>query len=423
MRKKTKVLQIPKYREVLIKPHKQVVAYAPEGIFKNSTYRRCPSCYSKQVKRNGRIRPNGKYRYRCNSCKKNFTITIDAIDIDRLFAEEYDDYYQDIPYMHTTKYRKLRAFKENKEVRKLFNEIISEYQVDQGFPDDEKDVYAFHVACKLAGKLDQQEIDRYCDSWHYLANYYDGDVTYHLRFYNNHLACRYNIAPSKVQNLEQSLLHCDKCGSASIVRQGFNNNGRRRIKCNDCQRVSVIRVKHLITQQEFESFLQSFFAERTHDQKLIDSLIAKMSNDYYKISISHHFEALLSEQMVITYALKEDIFNAFIAAEYLRTFPKNMLEYLFELIEYEDLYNSYQQIPNLASKTNFLEEEQMLYSKLRDLPDKIETKDVSHTRLFYQVAAAMHTSHFHDWHHRANITFEEMKATMPLVKERRSDTQ
>ncbi len=423
MRKKTKVLQIPKYREVLIKPHKQVVAYAPEGIFKNSTYRRCPSCYSKQVKRNGRIRPNGKYRYRCNGCGKNFTITIDAIDIDRLFAEAYDDYYQDIPYMHTTKYRKLRAFKENKEVRKLFNEIISEYQVDQGFPDDEKDVYAFHVACKLAGKLDQQEIDRYCDSWHYLANYYDGDVTYHLRFYNNHLACRYNIAPSKVQNLEQSLLHCDKCGSASIVRQGFNNNGRRRIKCNDCQRVSVIRVKHLITQQEFESFLQSFFAERTHDQKLIDSLIAKMSNDYYKISISHHFEALLSEQMVITYALKEDIFNAFIAAEYLRTFPKNMLEYLFELIEYEDLYNSYQQIPNLASKKNFLEEEQMLYSKLRDLPDKIETKDVSHTRLFYQVAAAMHTSHFHDWHHRANITFEEMKATMPLVKERRSDTQ
>lgn len=418
MRKKAKVLQIPKYREIQTKPHKQGVAYAPEGIFKNSTYRRCPTCHSKNVKRNGKSRPNGKYRYRCSSCSKNFTINIDAIDIDRLFMDAYDDYYRDIPYMHNTKYRKIRALKENKEVRNCFNKIVEEYQVDQGYPDDEKDVYAFHVACKLATKLDRQEIDKYCDSWCYLANYNDGDLTYWLKFYNNHLACRYDVAPSRVQNLEQPLLHCDKCGGTAIVRQGFNNNGRRRIKCNDCKKVSVIRVKHLITQQEFESFLQSFFAERTHDQKLINSLIVKMSDDYHNISISHHFEALLSEQMVITYKLKEDIFNAFIATEYLRTFPELMLEYLFMLNEYEDLYNSYQQIPSLPDKTNLIKENQMCYEKLKDLPDQIEDKEVSCTRLFYQVAAAMHTPNFHDWHHRAERAFEELKDTLPLVKER-----
>jgi len=322
--KNHKVIPLSKPRQNQEEPHKQEVSYTPVGVMKNSTYRHCPACHSKKVKRNGKSRPSGKYRYLCKSCKKNFTITIDAIDIARLFEEEYDAYYQDIPYMHTTKYRKIRALKENKEVRNLFNEIIAEYSIDQGFPDDERDRLAFYKSCELASKLDRKEIEKYSDSWHYLMNSYSGDVAYYLEYYNNHMACKYDLSPSRVQNTDRPLLHCDQCGSTDIVRQGFNNNGRRRIKCDKCKKISVIRVRHLLTQQEFVSFLQSFFSKKTHDQKLIELLTEKMSNDYHKISISHHFESLLSEQMVITHKLKKDIFNAFIAAEYLRTFPKSM---------------------------------------------------------------------------------------------------
>ena len=146
---------MPIDREIQIEPHIQRVAYAPEGTLGDSTYRRCSHCFSKNVKRNGKSRPGGKYRYVCNSCKKHFTININAIDIDRLFSEEYDDYYQDTPYMETTKYRKVRAMKENKEVRNLFNEMVAEYSIDKSFSDDERDILAFHKSCELASELDR----------------------------------------------------------------------------------------------------------------------------------------------------------------------------------------------------------------------------------------------------------------------------
>jgi len=55
---------------------------------------------------------------------------------------------------NTTKYRKIRALKENKEVRNLFNEMISEYSMDKSFSDNERDILTFHKACKLASTLD-----------------------------------------------------------------------------------------------------------------------------------------------------------------------------------------------------------------------------------------------------------------------------
>ena len=403
---------MPLDREIQTEPHKPRVAYAPVGTFENSTYRRCPHCHSRRVKRNGKSRSGGKYRYRCNSCRRHFTMNIDAVDIARLFREEYDSYYKDIPYMETTKYRKIRALKENKEVRNLFNEIIAEYSMDKSFSDNERDILAFHKACELASALDQKEIDKHLDSWYFLANYNYGDLTYHLSFYNNHLAVRYDVANSRVQNLNKPLLHCSQCGSSHISRYGFNNNGRRRIKCNSCNKVSVIHVKHLLTQKEFLSFLNAYFAKRTENKSLIEELTEKMNNDYHKIRTSHHFESLLSEQMVITHSLKEDIFNAFIAAEYLRTMPKEGLQKVLKHLKHMANYNSCGQIESLSDKQILISQAPIFYKDLHRLPDNVEAEDLKQSRLFYQVAAAMHTSHFNGWKHRAELTFEELKGTL-----------
>jgi len=109
-------------------------------------------------------------------------------------------------------------------------------------------------------------------------------------------------------------------------------------------------VKHVLTQEEFLSFLKAYFAKRTRNKSLIEELTEKMSSDYHKIRISHYFEMLLAEQMVITHFLKEDIFNAFIATEYLRTMPKKGLQKLLKYLKYMVDYDLYGQIESLSDE-------------------------------------------------------------------------
>ena len=68
-----KELYLPVFRGQLVQQQKEVGAYTPEGIFKVSTYRRCPKCLSKHVKRNGKEMKYKKQRYLCQ-CKKSFVI-------------------------------------------------------------------------------------------------------------------------------------------------------------------------------------------------------------------------------------------------------------------------------------------------------------------------------------------------------------
>ena len=169
-------------------------------------------------------------------------------------------------------------------------------------------------------------------------------MTYILRHYNIILVRKHDFKLSKQQNLKKPLLHCSKCGSSSLSTHGFNNNARRRIRCHNCKKVSVVRVRNLITEDEFSSFLHAFFQERTEDQDLIAELTRNLKHDYYKISISRHFESLLAEQKIITHQLKEDIFHAFIAIEYLRTIPKEILDILPSIMGLEKLYDTYKHI-------------------------------------------------------------------------------
>ncbi len=80
-------------------------------------------------------------------------------------------------------------------------------------------------------------------------------------------------------------------------------------------------------------------------------------------------------------------------------------------------YNSYNQIESLSDKQIRIRQAPIFYENLYRLPDNMEAEDLKQTRLFYRVSAAMHTSHFHNWEHRAELTFEEIKAGFVLVGE------
>ncbi len=412
-----KELCLPVSKGQSVQQQEQGGAYTSKGIFKISTYRRCPECLSKQAKRNGKEVTYKKQRYLCLQCNKSFVIDYRSVDIEKLFSDTYDIYFKDKPYMLSTKYRKIKAFQENRDVQKLFNEIVAETTSDKSFSDDERDKFAFRSACKLADAMDWEEIDEFQDSWHYFLNQYDTDVTYILRHYNITLVRKHDFKLSKQQNLKKPLLHCSKCGSSSLSTHGFNNNARRRIRCHNCKKISIVRVKSLITEDEFLSFLHAYFHERTEDQDLIEELTKKLKSDYSKISISRHFESLLAEQKIITHQLKKDIFYAFIAVEYLRTIPKDLLDILPSIMGLETFYDTYKHIPCLPDEQNLLGMSQKFYESFTELETVLDTKDVEFSRVIYQTSAAMHTSGFHDWRSRADTVYEELQSELPALRE------
>jgi len=361
--------------------------------------------------------PYKKQRYLCRECNKSFVIDYRSVDIEKLFSEMYDIIFEDKPYMQNTKYRKVRALQENRKVQKLFNEIVAETTSDKSWSDDERDQYAFRAACELADKMDWEEIDEFQDSWYYFLNHYNTDVTYILRYNNSRLVRKHDFKLSKLQNLKKPLLHCSKCGSSSLSTHGFNNNARRRIRCHNCKKVSVVRVRNLITEDEFSSFLHAFFQERTEDQDLIAELTRNLKHDYYKISMSRHFESLLAEQKIITHQLKEDIFHAFISVEYLRTLPKDILDIFLISIEYGKLYDSFNPIPLIPNEKNFASMSQIFCENFTGLETVADMKEVEFNHLFYQEAAAIYSSGFHDWRSRADTVYEELLNELPSVRE------
>ena len=80
-------------------------------------------------------------------------------------------------------------------------------------------------------------------------------------------------------------------------------------------------------------------------------------------------------------------------------------------------YKSYNQIESLSDKQIRIRQAPIFYKDLHRLPDNVEAEDLKQTRIFYQVSAAMHTSHFHDWEHREELIFEELKARFVLAEE------
>ncbi len=413
MTKKAKELQIPKLREKETKPHKQGVTYTPEGIFKNTSYRRCPACHSKGVKRNGKSRRFGKYRYQCNSCSKHFVININAIDIERLFTDTYDIRYAEKPYMLNTKYRKVRAFTDNKEVRKEFNKIIAEYNTDKGFSDDERDEYAFYAACELADRIDAQEIEKHLDSWYYLLNQYDMDVTYHTKHNNWILARQHDIKLSRRQNIKSPLLHCASCGSSDISTDGFNNNARRRIRCNTCSKKSLIRVNNIVKESDAYAFFRNYLQEFTRKDNLIEEITEKMVANFRLISISKHFDTLLAGQKIITHQTKKEILQASIGVQILMKFRRaGVYDAVLNSLDLPENLNLFGQVKHEDTKTiGFMKPK--IIDQLQSIEPVLHQEDVALNHMFYQAAAVMHEPDFYNWEKNLEESFDLAKEYSP----------
>ena len=408
--KNSQSIFLPIFREAekdqVIEPRKQRLAYAPEGVFKNSTYRGCPVCYSKDVKRNGKNGYNGKCRYLCKSCNKSFTINIDAINIKQMFAEVYDSHYKDLPSMLNTKYRKERALSENKKIRQVFNQIVAEYNTDKELLCDEKDKLAFYQACELADRLDAREIEKYLDSWYYLLNRYNTDVTYYTEYYNWMLVRRYDKKLSHRQNISVPLLHCATCGSSDISTHGFNNNGRRRIKCNTCSNKSLIRVNNIVKESDAYTFFRKYLEQYTKDLEVINELTDKMVENFSFISITKHFDTLLAEQMIITHQTKNKILLASIGVQILmKSKTRGLYDTYVSIIGLDENLNLASQLkPEDAKLLTYLKP--MDIYELENILPVSSKEEVTHDHTFYQLAAVIHEPNFYEWEEQLKESYD-----------------
>jgi len=264
-------------------------AYTPAHYFEASTFRFCPSCYFKEVMGYGKDK-KGRQRYKCKHCNKVFIVNSEVIDIVLLFIMNYDTSFQDEPHMLSTRSRKFQQMN-TPEAKKMFSEIIEEIGDYRWCSDDEKDIYAMKIVCRRMDYLDAKNIKQYHDSWYYLLNYYNTDVTYKLDFVNWCLVRDNGMHLSKRQNIENPLLYCNSCGSSDISTHGFNNNARRRIKCNDCKKIGVIRIKNLVREVDLILFLRRFLKDKIDNDVVVKRIIEKMCDDFDLVVYSHHFEA------------------------------------------------------------------------------------------------------------------------------------
>jgi transcription elongation factor Elf1 len=295
--------------------------------------------------------------------------------------------------------------------------MIEENSSDKSFSDDEKDIHAMRIACRRIDYLDMKHIKKHHDSWYYLMNIYDMDVTYRLDYINWILVRDYNMALSKRQRIKNPLLHCYICGSSDLSTYGFNNNGRRRIKCNKCKKISVIKMRHFITEADVRSFLLDLFKDKFKNKSDITSLTEQMCADFSMVLHSYHFEELLSEQKVITHALKNDIIYAFFVSQVFRLYEKrNTLDLVFRVNGYHKYTDCYQHIPLLPKEhKEIITARNMEFNLSRSLklvaPIR-STEEVKRNRLFYQVSAAYYTDDFYGWEKRVDKVFEELKISL-----------
>ena len=329
--------QTPICREKTPQPQNKGGAYTPVHIFEKLLYRHCPRCHGKHCKKNGRGE-NGRQRYLCKDCGKSFVMTMEAVDTETMFSKYYDDYFKDKrPDMVNAKHLIIHTFYHDERVRALFRKCISESEhCNDTELINEQDFSAFVKACELASQINSEKASRHKDSWLFLLNNHNGDVMYHTEHYAYILGYRYGVKLSTRQ-LEEgvSLLRCDQCGSQDLSKHGFNNTGRRRIKCNACGHRSVIRAAHIISESDLMIFCKNYFATLTRNAVLIDAITDKMVVSFRSISKSRSFNRLVSMQDVITPYTKERLLRAFLGVQIAiglhktNTFPK--LEHDLEL--------------------------------------------------------------------------------------------
>lgn len=401
------------FRELKIQPQNNRGAYTGDPLFHQASFRRCPHCYSKNCKRNGKD-TKGRIRRLCE-CGKSFTVNWKVWNLDKLFSTFFEEGFNNYKRKSSIQYRD-RIWKRmlnNKKVHEYIDSAIMETDAEKSYSDDEKDRYTFVQACIMADKIDSDEASKHKDSWYFLLNKNDGDVTYILEGYCYRLIRKYNIDLSSRQNLKIPLLHCNKCGMSDISTHGFNNNARRRIKCNNCGKTSVIRGSNLISESEFTLLCTSYLQGFTRDQNLIISMTKKLHHNFIFLSKSKEFDKLMLRQPVITHSLKEEMFKAFIGMEMVRVLKKSYQIILDMIINAYDLSfkednEGYLKVPK--NKLDILMPKE-IYSFLKIEHVKSE-EDYKFKNIECEIAAHMHDSDsgcdFYDWKSRSSVVYDQL---------------
>ena len=402
----------PKFRETEIETQKKVVAYAGDSTFHNASYRHCPYCNSSNSKRNGKDN-KGRIRWLCK-CKKSFIINWKVWDLNKLFSHFFEEGFISAGRHASVQYKE-RIYSKllvDKEIQKYIDSAIIETTLDKSYSDDEKDRYIFIQACIMADKKDSAEASQIHDSWYFLLNTYNSDVSYILDQYCYTLVRKYNFDFSKRQNLQKPLLVCDKCGTNNLSTHGFNNNGRRRIKCNSCKKISVIRVSNLISLSEFSSLCELYLQDYTKDKDLVGSITETLQYNFTFLSKSKEFDRLMARQSVITYNLKEQMFKAFIGMELMRI-KKNLTQVALDLLTSDTFLGS-----KIDSEGYLKISDGALSRWSPNTIDDILRIDYVKTEEEYkfrniecEIAAHLHNLNsdiFYDWKGRSSVTFNQL---------------
>ena len=270
----------------------------------------CPGCklshYIKKGKKN-----NGAQRFRCKECNTDFSLLLKSVNAHLMFKTYYEKQNKGNPSMLNTISRKIRACLKDERYRMCFNQLLCECEL-KGETAEKCIALAFKESNKMIDRLEWRWLQRQTDSWYFFLNFNHTDITYLTLDLNQKLVRNHNIELHFQQDLANPLLYCAKCCGSNIVRHGFNHVPHRQIRCINCDTVSVIRVKNVITTELFRIMISNYLTSTKHHSGSIQDTLNDMQHEFYNTSLYDYFQTVVNRMMIITHESKNYILKLFI---------------------------------------------------------------------------------------------------------------
>jgi len=270
----------------------------------------CPNCKQSHYIKKGK-KKNGTQRFKCKECGKIFSLLLKAIDAQLMFKTYYEEQNQGNPSMLNTVSRKIRACIEDERYRMCFNQLLSEYEL-KGEPAERCIALAFNESNKMIDRLEWRWLQKQKDNWYFFLNFNHSDITYLTLYLNQKLVRNHNIELHFQQDLAKPLLYCAECSSSNIVRHGFNHVPHRQIRCINCDTVSVIRVKNVISEDLFRIMIRNYLTGTKYHIGSIQDTLNDMQHEFYHTSLYEYFQTVVNRMMIITHKSKNYILTLFL---------------------------------------------------------------------------------------------------------------
>lgn len=273
-------------------------------------------CGNSKFVKNGKNSSHSQL-YKCSHCKKTKVLSFRTFNTKLAFTKFYDEKYKDQSYMLNTKYQKIDAFT-NSKYKTFFNANVQLFSKDNDIFPSEIFELAFYATCNYIDECSWRYLNKHNDDWFFLLNYNNSDVIYILENYMRSMVRKYGVLPQLQQDMSAPLICCSNCNSYSVQRYNFNNNSRRTIKCMECDKTFIIRVKNIVPVQWFNQYMRLFFNRLTNDAKIVTELLNCARKDFYSLKMLSIVEHILSKQPLITHSLRIELIKAFLTVQKFR---------------------------------------------------------------------------------------------------------